>query len=120
MSAYAGGVKKEKTVKRYTKTELRLLIACFAAYTAAYISRCNLSPSLDAIAQTFGVGAAQVGLLPTCFALPYAAGQVLSGFLADRLPGPKLMLIGLLGSAAVNAAFSFCPVFFAAGGSLVC
>ena len=98
-------------MRRYTKTELRLLIACFSAYTAAYVSRCNLSPSLDAIAASFGVGAAQAGLLPTCFAIPYAAGQVISGLLADRFPAPRLMLIGLLGSAAVNLAFSFCPYF---------
>ena len=98
-------------MKRYTKTESSLLIACFFAYTAAYISRCNLAPSLDAIAKTFGVSAAQVGLLPTCFAIPYAAGQVFSGMLADRLPGPRLMLIGLLGSALVNVVFSFCPWF---------
>ena len=98
-------------MRRYTKTELRLLIACFSAYTAAYISRCNLSPSLDAIAAAFGIGAAQAGLLPTCFAIPYAAGQVISGLLADRFPAPRLMLIGLLGSAAVNLAFSCCPYF---------
>ena len=98
-------------MKRYTKTELRLLIACFAAYTAAYVSRCNLSPSLDAIAASFGVSAAQAGLLPTCFAVPYAAGQVVSGLLADRYPAPRLMLIGLLGSALVNVLFSFCPYF---------
>ncbi len=98
-------------MKRYTKTELTLLIACFSAYTAAYISRCNLAPSLDAIAKTFGVGAAQAGLLPTFFAIPYAAGQVFSGLLADRQPAPRLMLIGLLGSALVNVVFSFCPWF---------
>ena len=98
-------------MKRYNKTELSLLIACFSAYTAAYISRCNLSPSLDAIAKTFGISTAQVGLLPTFFAIPYAAGQVFSGLLADRQPGPRLMLIGLLGSALVNVVFSFCPYF---------
>ena len=98
-------------MRRYSKSELRLLIACFSAYTAAYVSRCNLSPSLDAIAASFGIGKAQVGLLPTCFAVPYAAGQIISGLMADRFPGPRLMLIGLLGSAAVNLAFSFCPYF---------
>ena len=102
-----------EAMKRYTKTESSLLAACFFAYTAAYISRCNLSPSLDAIAKTFVVSAAQVGLLPTCFAIPYAAGQVFSGMLADRQPGPRLMLIGLLGSALVNIVFSFCPWFLA-------
>ena len=98
-------------MKRYTKTELSLLIACLFAYTAAYISRCNLAPALDAIAKTFQVSAAEVGLLPTCFALPYALGQVFSGFLADRYPAPRLMLIGLAGSALINVLFSFCPWF---------
>ena len=98
-------------MKHYTKTETSLLFACFFAYTAAYISRCNLSPSLDAIAGTFGIGNAQVGLLPTCFSVPYAFGQIFSGYLADRYPGPRLMLIGLLGSSLVNIAFSFCSVF---------
>ena len=98
-------------MKRYTKTELCLLIACFSAYTAAYISRCNLSPSLDAIAGTFGVTAAQAGLIPTCCAIPYAAGQIISGLLADRYPAPRLMLIGLLGSSLVNIAFSVSASF---------
>ena len=84
-------------MKRYTKNELCLLIACFAAYTSAYISRCNLSPSLNAIAETFGISAAQAGLIPTCFAIPYAGGQIISGLLADAYPAQPLMLIGLLG-----------------------
>lgn len=73
-------------MRRYSKTELRLLIACFSAYTAAYVSRCNLSPSLDAIAASFGIGKAQVGLLPTCFAVPYAAGQIISGLMRTVFP----------------------------------
>ena len=98
-------------MKRYTKNELCLLIACFAAYTSAYISRCNLSPSLNAIAETFGISAAQAGLIPTCFAIPYAAGQIISGLLADRFPAPRLMLIGLLGSSLVNVVFSVSASF---------
>lgn len=86
-------------------------MACFAAYTAAYISRCNLAPSLDAIAKAFDVNAMQVGLLPTCFAIPYAAGQIVSGALADRCSGSRLMGIGLMGSALVNILFSFSDWF---------
>ncbi len=98
-------------MKRYTKTEWSLLISCFFAYTAAYITRCNLSPSLDAIAKTFGISTGEVGLLPTCFAIPYALGQVFSGTLADRQPAPRLMMIGLLGSVLVNILFSLSPFF---------
>ncbi|MBR4122548.1 MAG: MFS transporter, partial [Erysipelotrichaceae bacterium] len=87
------------------------MIALFAAYTAAYISRCNLSPALDSIAKDFGISTAAVGLLPTCFAIPYAIGQVFAGLLADKLPASRLMGIGLFGSACINILFSFSPVF---------
>lgn len=93
-------------MKGYTHRQIRLLIACFVAYTAAYISRTNLSPALDAIQSQFGLTAAQVGLLPTLFAIPYAAGQVVNGTLADRFKAQNFILFGLLGSAAINVAFS--------------
>lgn len=93
-------------MERYTPRQLRLLTACFVAYTAAYISRTNLSPALDAIAQQFGLTAGQVGLLPTLFAIPYAVGQVVNGTLADRFRAQTLILVGLLGSALINIVFS--------------
>ena len=100
-------------MKRYSKTERTLLVCCFFLYTAAYISRCNLAPSLAAIADSFGANAARAGLLPTCFAVSYGTGQIFSGLLADRLPAPRLMLMGLMGSALINVLFSFCPWFLA-------
>ena len=93
-------------MKGYSRRQARLLIACFVAYTAAYISRTNLSPALDAIQKQFGLTAAQAGLLPTLFAVPYALGQVVNGTLADRFKAQNFILIGLLGSAAINIAFS--------------
>ena len=90
----------------YTNREWRLLLCCFAAYTAAYISRTNLSPSLASIAETFHKNAAATGLLPTLFALPYAVCQIIVGSIADRIQARRLMLIGLCGSAAVNIAFA--------------
>lgn len=93
-------------MERYTPRQIRLLAALFVAYTAAYISRTNLSPALDAISRQFNLTAGQVGLLPTLFAIPYAAGQVVNGALADRFRSQNFILTGLLGSALVNIAFS--------------
>ena len=93
-------------MERYSKRQLRLLVTLFVAYTAAYISRTNLSPALDAIQTDFALTAAQVGLLPTFFAIPYAAGQVVNGTLADHFRPRSFITIGLLGSAAVNVLFS--------------
>lgn len=94
-------------MERYTPRQIRLLAALFIAYTAAYISRTNLSPALDAIAQQFNLTAGQVGLLPTLFAIPYAAGQVVNGALVDRFRSQNFILMGLIGSALINIAFSF-------------
>ena len=96
---------------RYTSREWRLLLCCFAAYTAAYISRTNLSPSLASIAESFGKSAAAAGMLPTLFAIPYAVFQIVVGSIADRMPARRLILIGLLGSAAVNIVFSLSADF---------
>lgn len=93
-------------MERYTPRQMRLLITLFVAYTAAYISRTNLSPALDAIGTDFGLTAAQVGLLPTLFAIPYALGQVVNGSLADHFRPRNFIAIGLLGSAAANVLFS--------------
>lgn len=93
-------------MKRYTRRELRLLLTCLVAYTAAYISRTNLSPVLDTLQRCFGVSSAQIGFLPTLFAIPYAAGQVVSGYFTEKHKPENIMLLGMLGSAAMNGIFS--------------
>ena len=94
-------------MERYTKRQVSLLVTLFIAYTAAYISRTNLSPALDAIQTDFGLTAAQVGLLPTFFAIPYALGQIVNGTLADHFRPRNFITIGLVGSALMNILFSF-------------
>lgn len=96
----------EASMERYTQRQRRLLFALFAAYTAAYISRANLSPALAAIQADFGLTAAQAGLLPTFFSIPYALGQILSGALADRCRPRNMMTLGLMGSCTCNVLFS--------------
>ena len=98
-------------MERYTKRQVRLLVTLFLAYTAAYISRTNLSPALDAIQSDFGLTAAQVGLLPTFFAIPYAIGQIVNGTLADHFRPRNFIAIGLIGSALVNMLFSLAPTY---------
>lgn len=98
-------------MERYSKRQVRLLVTLFLAYTAAYISRTNLSPALDAIQSDFGLTAAQVGLLPTFFAIPYALGQVVNGTLADHFRPRNFITLGLIGSACMNILFSIAPSY---------
>lgn len=98
-------------MEKYTRKQVRLLIATFLAYSAAYISRTNISPALESIQSYFGISAAAVGLLPTMFAIPYAIGQVVNGALADHFRPRNFILTGLLGSSLVNIVFSCCTSF---------
>lgn len=94
-------------MEHYSRRQVNLLVTLFVAYTAAYISRTNLSPALDAIQTHFRLTAAQVGLLPTLFAVPYALGQIVNGTLADHFRPRNFIFIGLAGSALMNVLFSF-------------
>lgn len=96
-------------MENFSPKQRRLLIACCVAYTAAYICRTNMTPALEAIRADFDVSAARVGMLPTLFCIPYAAGQIATGYLADRFRARSLILIGLIGSALMNALFVVAP-----------
>lgn len=99
-------------MKKFTPRQIRLVIACFVAYSAAYVSRTNLAPALAAIQADFSLSGAQIGMLPTLFAIPYAIGQIINGTLADHFRPRNFILTGLVGSAMVNIAFSFANAFW--------
>lgn len=93
-------------MERFSRRQWAIFIACFLAYLGAYITRMNLAPALPAIAQTLGLTDAQGGLLATVFAISYAAGQLVSGYFADRVPARTMLAVGLAGSALINLIFS--------------
>lgn len=93
-------------MERFSRTQWGVFAACFIAYTAAYLSRTNLAPALPAIAQDLSLTSAQTGMLATAFAVTYASGQLINGFLVDRFNVRIYILIGLLGSALMNFFFS--------------
>ena len=96
---------------RFDRKQLRILIACTLLYTIAYMNRLNLSAALDGIRNITGVSAARVGLLQTCFAVVYAAGQLVHGTVSDRADPKLYMNIGILGSAACNLCIGLCRSF---------
>ena len=99
-------------IRSFTAYQKRVLGACFAVYFCTYIGRLNMSATLDDIIGSFkGLDNATGGLLQTLFAVFYAMGQLLFGFLADKFEPKRLIMTGLIGSAMANLAFSFMPSF---------
>ena len=82
----------------------RILFGIVLAYTLAYFNRLNLSAALTGIIRDLGITPSAAGLAPTCFAVVYACGQLVTGTLADRFDPVRFIMIGLTGSVLCNLA----------------
>jgi MFS transporter, OPA family, glycerol-3-phosphate transporter len=90
-------------LSRWRKRTVALLWITYAGF---YLCRVNLPAAQKDLAAAEGFSKRQLGLLLSALKLCYAVGQLLNGFLADRL-GPRLILvIGLTASAALNLSFA--------------
>ena len=95
---------------RFSRLQNNVIIACMMLYSTAYLNRLNLSAALGSVMEALSLSATRAGILPSAFAITYAAGQMVNGALVDRLNPARHMYIGLLGSAV-------CNVLMAASGS---
>jgi ACS family D-galactonate transporter-like MFS transporter len=70
-------------------------------YFIAYIDRVNMSVAAPMIKEEMGLSNLQLGLIFSAFAYPYAAMQIMGGWLADRFgPHKVLTLLSLIWGAA--------------------
>jgi MFS transporter, OPA family, glycerol-3-phosphate transporter len=74
-------------------------------YASFYMCRYNMSIGNKAISDEFGLSKEAMGDILSSFFYAYAFGQVLNGWLTDRLGGKPALIIGALGSVVANIAF---------------
>lgn len=82
-------------------------VVCWVGYTMTYLLRTNLSLVLPGLLESTGITKAQGGLFGTAFFWTYALGQLLSGYLGDRLPPRRIVEAGMLLSITVNLLMGF-------------
>src|SRR3954463_3920968 len=80
-------------------------------YTSFYMCRYNLAFANNAISEELHFSNAQMGAIITAFFSAYACGQVINGFLTDRLGGKRVMLIGAAGTVTMNLLFGASSFF---------
>lgn len=79
-----------------------LFLLCWAAYCVTYFGRLNYSAVMTQILAEQVLSKAQAGALGTAFFFSYAMGQLICGWVGDRIP-PRLMVFGgLLLSGGCN------------------
>lgn len=80
---------------------------CWLVYFSAQLGRLNYSVALTGMVDTGFLPKSTAGLIGTCFYVCYGSGQLLSGWLGDRLNCYALLAVGLVGSALSNLWMSF-------------
>ncbi|MBO5213286.1 MAG: MFS transporter [Clostridia bacterium] len=105
-------MKKDK----FTQDQKMIIALSMIAYSVLYFMRLNISLSFSGMERSFQVTPEELGIVSSAFFWCYAFGQLIFGFLGDRLPARYMVFIGLMGSGILNLAIgqaqSFVPIIF--------
>lgn len=96
---------KNKT--RLDRASLVLMLLCSAAYFTSYITRYNYGAVLEAISHDTGIAREGAGLVSTAAFFTYGVGQLISGFIGDRVHPRRLLTIGMCVTAICNLLMPF-------------
>ncbi|PAB59894.1 MFS transporter [Anaeromicrobium sediminis] len=92
--------------------QIRIFILCWTTYALIYFGRLNLSVALPELQKTFHWSKSNLGLIGTSFFWSYGIGQLINGYLGDRLSSRIFITIGILCSGLINICFSFSKSFY--------
>ena len=92
--------------------QLRIFWLLWGAYASYYLCRVNFAVAQPAILKEFpGWTNAQIGTIPSVYAIFYAAGQIINGTLGQRFGARHMMTGALVVASLTNLLFSFTSSF---------
>lgn len=89
------------------KWQCKVFILCWAAYASAYLCRTNLSIALPGMMDAFEWNKTSAGLIGSAFFWAYAIGQLVNGYIGDKIQTRKFIFFGLGTAAAINICVGF-------------
>lgn len=95
---------KQKSLKTW---QLRTFILCWFAYACIYFGRVNLSVAIPEIQDFLGASKTQVGIIASLFFWVYGIGQLINGYIGDKVSSRLYIFIGLIVTASANILFGF-------------
>lgn len=88
-----------------------IITSCWLAYALAYMLRVNIAVAIPAIVHDLGYSYSQMGLVMSMFFISYTIGQLINGYIGDRINSKILIVVGLGFSAICNIAIVMFPYF---------
>ena len=105
-AANAAQTAPQKITDKGAVWRLSLLLTCL--YVVSYLTRINYGAVISEIVSSEGIQKSLASLALTASAVTYGFGQLVSGFLGDRINPKKLIFIGLLTTISMNFMIPFC------------
>lgn len=91
------------------KKSIRFLVyLCATVYFVSYMTRINYAAVLVEIRRSMQITPAEASMAVTASAISYGIGQLISGYLGDKLQAWKMILTGLIITTAMNVLLPFC------------
>ena len=81
---------------------------CTLVYFASYLMRTNFAVMIAKICEDMGETKTALSVILTGMTIFYGIGQVINGFLGDRIPPNRMLTCGLTLAALCNAGMFFC------------
>ncbi len=97
----------EKTISGRAAKLFMLL--CSAVYFTSYMTRINYGAVITELIAAEGVTKELAGSVSTAAFFTYGVGQLISGFIGDRIRPRLLIVIGMLATAGCNILMPFVP-----------
>lgn len=81
----------------------KLFFLCWLVYCTSYLGRLNYSAAMTVMMKENVLDSSQAGFISMLYFFAYGIGQMVNGFLGDRINPKRMILIGIGMSAAANA-----------------
>ena len=88
--------------------EWQFVIICCLVYFTSYMTRYNYSSIVSEMVDSMGLEKSVVGFSLTLSFITYGVGQLISGYLGDKIAPRKLIALGLAVTACCNVAVGTC------------
>lgn len=97
-------------IKRKTSPDRRAVIfmlLCSAVYFVSYVTRTNYGAVIEAMSKSTGIIRENAGLVSTTAFFTYGIGQLISGFIGDKVRPRLLIVMGMSVTAVCNVIMPF-------------
>lgn len=88
--------------------EWQFVLICCLIYFTSYMTRYNYSSIVSEMVDSMGLDKSTVGFSLTLSFITYGVGQLISGYLGDKIAPRKLIALGLAVTACCNVAVGAC------------